>query len=72
MKALPDIKSFVTTNGLRFTGFNLPASVVQQFRARFPDSSAMTNFDCWHAFERDAEATFSNMYQFGVRKSPEQ
>lgn len=66
---LPEIKSFVTTNALQFTGFILPGQVVQQFRARFADPSAITDLDCWHAYERDAPATFAGMYQFGVRKS---
>jgi tetratricopeptide (TPR) repeat protein/SAM-dependent methyltransferase len=66
---LLEIKSFVMANDLQFTGFILPAAIMQRFRVRFPDPSASTDLDCWHAYECDASATFAGMYQFGVRKS---
>jgi tetratricopeptide (TPR) repeat protein/SAM-dependent methyltransferase len=66
---LPDIKAFLVANGLQFTGFLLPTPFMNQFRARFPDPSAITDLDRWRAFEYEAPQTFAGMYQFGVRKS---
>ena len=65
---LPQIKAFLADNGLQFTGFVLDPATVQQFAARFPESSAMLDLDRWHAFETAAPATFAKMYQFFVRK----
>jgi tetratricopeptide (TPR) repeat protein len=66
--ALPEIKAFLAANGLQFTGFILPAPVMNQFRARFPDPSAIVDLDRWRTFEYEAPQTFAGMYQFGVRK----
>ena len=65
---LPDIEAFVAANDLEFIGFALHPSTRQVFTARFPDPAALTNLDCWHAFETDMPQTFMGMYQFGVRK----
>src|SRR5579864_3193871 len=65
---LPQIKAFLIENGLQFTGFVLDPATVQQFAARFPESSAAHDLDRWHAFETEAPATFAKMYQFFVRK----
>jgi tetratricopeptide (TPR) repeat protein/2-polyprenyl-3-methyl-5-hydroxy-6-metoxy-1,4-benzoquinol methylase len=65
---LPDIKAFVAANDLEFIGFALDPSVRQLFTARFPDPAALTDLDCWHAFETEMPQTFMGMYQFGVRK----
>jgi tetratricopeptide (TPR) repeat protein/SAM-dependent methyltransferase len=66
--ALPEIKAFLPANGLQFAGFILPAPIMNQFRGRFPEPSAITDLDRWCAFEHDAPQTFAGMYQFGVRK----
>ena len=65
---LPQIKAFLIENCLQFAGFVLDPATVQQFAARFPESSAMLDLDRWHAFETTAPATFAKMYQFFVRK----
>jgi hypothetical protein len=41
---------------------------MNQFRARFPDPSAITDLERWRVFEYGAPQTFAGMYQFGVRK----
>ena len=66
--SLPEIKSFLAENGVQFAGFNLGAPVLHRFVTRFPDSAAVADLDCWHAFETEAPNTFANMYQFWVRK----
>jgi 2-polyprenyl-3-methyl-5-hydroxy-6-metoxy-1,4-benzoquinol methylase len=65
---LPDIKAFLAAQGLQFAGFVLPPATLQRFAARFPERSAMTNLDCWHAFETAVPDTFAAMYLFQVHK----
>lgn len=63
---LPDIKTFLSDNGLRFIGFT--GSVVQSFRASVPDEKALTDLDRWHEFEREHPLSFVGMYQFWIQK----
>ena len=65
---VPEIKSFVAANGLEFVGFALDVTTRDLFTARFPNPTALTDLNCWHAFETDRPQTFAGMYQFGVRK----
>ena len=68
---LPEIKSFLTANNLKFAGFGLEPATVAKFAARFPGRASLTDLDCWHAFETDAPTTFRGMYQFKVQKPPQ-
>ncbi len=68
---LPAIKSFVTAHNLIFAGFILDAATLHRFAARFPGRSALTDLDCWHAFEAEAPNTFAGMYQFQLQKPPQ-
>jgi SAM-dependent methyltransferase len=65
---LREIKLFLAAAGVQFGGFMLDAPTVQRFAARFPEPAAMTNLDCWQAFETHAPTTFAGMYQFWVYK----
>jgi hypothetical protein len=65
---LREIKSFLTASGVQFGGFMLDAITVHRFATRFPEPAAMTNLDCWQAFEAHAPSTFAAMYQFWVHK----
>ncbi len=65
---LPEIKSFLAANGLTFLGFNLEPAAMQAFTARYPSRAALTDLDCWHAFETQAPDTFAAMYQFQIQK----
>jgi hypothetical protein len=38
------------------------------FAAQFPEREALTDLDCWHAFEIGRPETFTAMYLFWVRK----
>ncbi|HUI15993.1 MAG TPA: methyltransferase domain-containing protein [Xanthobacteraceae bacterium] len=67
---LPEIKSFLAANHLRFGGFHLDPLTLQKFIARFPARAALTDLDCWQAYETDAPETFAGMYQFQVQKPP--
>ena len=63
---IPEIKSFLDQNGLRFLGFELDRKVIDKFQARFPGADALTSLDHWHAFEADNPQTFLKMYIFSV------
>jgi SAM-dependent methyltransferase len=67
---LPEIKSFLAANALRFAGFHLDPPALQKFTVRFPGRAALTDLDCWQAYETDAPETFAGMYQFQVQKPP--
>ncbi len=66
--ALPEIKAFLAANHMQFVGFHLDSSAWRKFATRFPDPSAATDLDRWHAFETEAPSTFAAMYQFRIRK----
>jgi trans-aconitate methyltransferase len=65
---LREIKLFLAAAGVQFGGFVLDAPTAQRFAARFPEPEAMTDLDCWQAFETQAPSTFAAMYQFWVHK----
>jgi len=65
---LREIKLFLAAAGVQFGGFMLDALTVQRFATRFPEPAALTNLDCWQAFETQAPDTFAGMYQFWVHK----
>ncbi|MFZ0152000.1 MAG: class I SAM-dependent methyltransferase [Xanthobacteraceae bacterium] len=65
---LREIELFLTAAGVQFGGFILDALTIQRFATRFPEPAAMTNLDCWQAFETQAPSTFAAMYQFWVHK----
>jgi tetratricopeptide (TPR) repeat protein/SAM-dependent methyltransferase len=65
---IPEIKTFLAANNLKFGGFAVPPPVLDKFAARFSAPEAMTDLDCWHVFETDAPRTFATMYVFSVQK----
>jgi SAM-dependent methyltransferase len=65
---IPQIKDFLAANNLEFTGFVLTPPMRHNFALRFPEPRALTDLDCWDAFEQAAPDTFGAMYQFSVRK----
>jgi SAM-dependent methyltransferase len=66
---LPQIDAFLTQHRLSFLGFELGATALARYRARFPDEAAMTDLTKWHLFETDHPDTFAGMYQFWVQKT---
>jgi SAM-dependent methyltransferase len=65
---IPQIADFIANNGLTFVGFNLEHLTSQQYLAKFPHDTAMTDLTSWDAFEREQPTTFAGMYQFWVQK----
>jgi 2-polyprenyl-3-methyl-5-hydroxy-6-metoxy-1,4-benzoquinol methylase/tetratricopeptide (TPR) repeat protein len=65
--AIPQIKSFLRENGLRFIGFEFAPRVLQHYRTVFGSDSALRDLDRWHAYETERPDTFAGMYQFWVQ-----
>jgi hypothetical protein len=61
---IPQIKEFLTAQNLRFIGFEVPDTVNQAYRSRFPGDAAMTDLDLWNRLELEQPAAFEGMYQF--------
>lgn len=64
---LASIASFLKHNHLKFLGFELDGSVVDDYRDRFPDDQMATNLDHWQIFEYENPDTFLGMYTFWVQ-----
>jgi SAM-dependent methyltransferase len=65
---LPEIKSFIAENGLRFIGFEFAPQVTQHYRNVFGGDRFMRDLDRWHAFETENPDIFAGMYQFWLQK----
>src|SRR5215813_14509923 len=66
---IPQIKSFIAENGLKFIGFEFAPRIMQQYRDIFGGERFMRDLDRWHAFETEHPDTFFGMYQFWVQKN---
>ena len=65
---IPQIKSFLDDNNLRFIGFEPDSGVRQAADVIRHSGDAMTDLDRWHAVETNNPRTFPGMYQFWVQK----
>jgi SAM-dependent methyltransferase len=65
---IPQIKSFIAENGLRFIGFEFAPQVMQHYRNVFGGDRFMRDLDRWHAFETENPDIFAGMYQFWLQK----
>jgi len=65
---IPQIKSFIAENGLRFIGFEFAPQVTQHYRNVFGGDRFMRDLDRWHAFETENPDIFAGMYQFWLQK----
>jgi hypothetical protein len=66
---IPDIKSFIVENCLKFIGFEFAPRIMQQYRDIFGGERFMRDLDRWHAVETEYPDTFFGMYQFWVQKN---
>jgi SAM-dependent methyltransferase len=66
---IPQIKSFIVENGLRFIGFEFAPQVMQRYREIFGGDRFVRDLDRWHAFETERPDTFAGMYQFWIQKN---
>ena len=65
---IPEIGAFLNENNLAFLGFEAEPGAARRYAERFPDDTAQTNLDNWHAFEQDNPDTFIAMYEFWLQK----
>ncbi|MBV9556005.1 MAG: methyltransferase domain-containing protein [Pseudolabrys sp.] len=67
--SIPQLKSFMAENGLRFIGFEFDAATMRRYREEFSRSNwSLTDLDRWAAFETQFPATFAGMYSFWAQK----
>ncbi|MDP6475346.1 MAG: tetratricopeptide repeat protein [Alphaproteobacteria bacterium] len=65
---LPGIRRCLDELELDFLGFEMrERSVIDRYRARFPDDPGAHDLDNWHRFETDNPNIFIGMYQFWVK-----
>jgi SAM-dependent methyltransferase len=67
--SLDVIKAYLDQHDLTFLGFDIDASVLRSYKARFPDDAAASNLDHWRDYEEANPDTFAAMYQFWVQKA---
>jgi tetratricopeptide (TPR) repeat protein/SAM-dependent methyltransferase len=65
---LDQIESYLRESGLRFVGFELEHTTLNEYRTRFGDDPAAINLRNWSRFEADNPDAFATMYQFWVQK----
>jgi SAM-dependent methyltransferase len=61
---LDQIGAFLEENGLRFYGFTLDRTVVDDFASRYPDDAWPGKLENWAGYEKDNPRTFDGMYRF--------
>jgi 2-polyprenyl-3-methyl-5-hydroxy-6-metoxy-1,4-benzoquinol methylase len=66
---LASIDAFLRSSNLKFLGFDLEYSILDDYRRRFPDDCAATNLEHWQMFEYENPDTFLGMYTFWVQKA---
>jgi len=65
---LPEIARSLDELDLEFIGFEMcERTVVDRYRARFPNDPGALNLDTWNRFEIENPHTFVGMYQFWVK-----
>jgi 2-polyprenyl-3-methyl-5-hydroxy-6-metoxy-1,4-benzoquinol methylase/Flp pilus assembly protein TadD len=69
---VPEIGNFLSQERLQLLGLEIDRTTARQYAARFPADPAMTDLDCWHAFEQENPSTFQGMYVFWVQKPADQ
>jgi len=66
---IPQIKSFIVENDLKFIGFEFAPQVMRRYRDIFGGDRFMRDLDRWHAFETERPDTYVGMYQFWLQKN---
>ena len=65
---LPEISKILKNFNLEFLGF-VNSSIKNKYSKFFDKDTKNTSLDNWNKFEMSNQETFSNMYQFWVRKN---
>jgi SAM-dependent methyltransferase len=66
---VPQLKSFLGDEGLRFLRFYLQPMVVNRYKKLNPQDAETGNLDLWDKFEQDNPDTFKEMYRFWCVKA---
>jgi tetratricopeptide (TPR) repeat protein/SAM-dependent methyltransferase len=64
---IPQIKSFLDNNGLRFIGFVVDPRSQNEVESQFPNEAEL---DRWHRYETEHQNMFSGQYHFWLQKPP--
>lgn len=67
---LPQIAKLLRELKLKFLGFIIDHSVINEYCNCFPDDPTATNLEYWNRFEQEHPNTFTGMYQFWMQKAP--
>jgi 2-polyprenyl-3-methyl-5-hydroxy-6-metoxy-1,4-benzoquinol methylase len=65
---LDSIAQFLGKHQLEFLGFDIDRSIINSYKACFPDDPSASNLENWHVYEQKNPHTFTSMYQFLVQK----
>jgi Flp pilus assembly protein TadD/SAM-dependent methyltransferase len=65
---LPEIETFVNSNGLALLGVETTPEARQAFAKDFPGAAARTDLAAWHAFLREHPDMFGASYQLWLHK----
>jgi len=66
---IPKIKTLLHDYNYEFLEFIAGETIMQQFRAQYPDDPEAISLDHWHDFECKNADTFAAMYKFVCRKN---
>jgi len=66
---IPEMKSFLAENDLKFIGFEFSPRLMHHYRNLFGGDHSMRDLDRWHALETERPDTFAGMYQFWAQKN---
>ncbi len=62
---IPQIKAFLTDNGLTFIGFVVDPRIQNEVESQFPNEAEL---DRWHLYETEHQNMFSGQYHFWLQK----
>ncbi len=65
---IPEIARFLEENALAFLGFELDPAIAAKFARQYPAAHALTDLECWNAFEAVNPNIFLQMYRFSILK----
>jgi ubiquinone/menaquinone biosynthesis C-methylase UbiE len=66
---IPAIAAALNEHRLAFLGFEVGRGIFEKFQRQYPQAKALTDLDCWNAFEAANPQAFRNMYVFSVCKA---
>jgi SAM-dependent methyltransferase len=65
---LPQLATIIAQFNLKFLGFNIDRTIINEYLVHFPDDLTATNLTNWDQFEERYPDVFAGMYQFWLQK----